>query len=80
MNTAISLDVTHLIVAAVALMAPIVLKRLQPAATPAPAPASSPTAAAPALPSDVAAMLPLHGALVNLVLKLLEQQTPQPTK
>jgi hypothetical protein len=70
------LDVTHLIVAAVALLVPVVFKRLQTPATPAP-PTPAP---APALPTDVAALLPFHGALVNLVLKLLEQQTPQPTK
>ena len=76
MNTAITLDVTHLIVAAVALMAPLVFKRLQtPATPPAPAPAATP-----APPADVTALLPFHGALVNLVLKLLEQQSPQPTK
>jgi len=69
--------VTHLIVAGIALLAPVVLKRLQAPATT--TPTTTPTAA-PAAPTDVTALLPFHGALVNLVLKLLEQQTPQPTK
>ena len=66
----IQLDVTHLIVAAVALLAPPLLRRLQ-----------APAAAAPAAPSlspEVAALLPLHGAVLNLALKLLQQPAPQP--
>jgi hypothetical protein len=66
----IALDVTHLIVAAVALLGPALLRRLQ--APPAP------PATAPVLSPDVAALLPLHGALLNLALKLLQQQAPQP--
>jgi hypothetical protein len=69
----ISLDVTHLIVAAVALLGPPLLRRLQAlAAPPAPAPA------APTVSPDVAALLPLHGAILNLALKLLQQPAPQP--
>jgi hypothetical protein len=70
----ITLDVTHLIVAAVALLGPAVLRRLQATAADPPAP----PAAAPVLSPDVAALLPLHGAVLNLALKLLAQPAPQP--
>lgn len=70
----ISLDVSHLIVAAVALLAPALLRRLQAP----PAPAAPPPAVVPGLPPDVAALLPLHGAVLNLALKLLQQPAPQP--
>jgi hypothetical protein len=68
----ITLDVTHLIVAAVALLGPAVLRRLQAAAADPPAPPP------PVLSPDVAALLPLHGAVLNLALKLLTQPAPQP--
>ncbi len=71
----ISLDVSHLIVAAVALLGPPLLRRLQALTAEAPAPAAAP--AAPALPADVAALLPLHGAVLNLALKLLSQPAPK---
>jgi hypothetical protein len=66
----ISLDLSHLIVAAVALLGPALLRRLQ--APPAP------PAAVPVLSPDVAALMPLHGAILNLALKLLQQPAPQP--
>ena len=71
----ISLDVTHLIVAAVVLLGPVVLRRLQAPAAPPQQPA------APALPPDLASLLPLHGLLLQVALRLLQQQTavpPQP--
>ena len=67
----ISLDVTHLIVAAVALLAPVVLKRLQ-------APPQQPAAPAPAVPPDLTSLLPLHGLLLQVALRLLQQQAPAP--
>jgi hypothetical protein len=67
----ISLDVTHLIVAAVALLAPVVLKRLQ-------APSAPPPPAAPALPPEIANLLPLHGMLLQVALRLLQQQPAIP--
>jgi hypothetical protein len=88
MNTAVSLDVTHLIVAAVALLGPLLLKRLQAPATPAPAPSPAPAGPTaplviPILPPEVAALLPLHGVILNFLLQQLQQQTvpqPQPAK
>ncbi|HEX5271805.1 MAG TPA: hypothetical protein VFW33_15010 [Gemmataceae bacterium] len=71
----ISLDVTHLIVAALALLGPPLLRRLQAPPDPPPPP---PPAAVPVLSPDVAALLPLHGAVLNLALKLLSQQASQP--
>jgi hypothetical protein len=73
MNTAITLDVTHLIVAAVAVLGPILLRRLQGLATPS-APATPAPIVVPTVPPGVAALLPLHGAVLNLLLQLLQQQ------
>jgi hypothetical protein len=83
MTPSITLDVSHLLVAAVALLGPVLLKRLQVPAAPAP---TAPIAPAPSLPPDVAAFLPLHGAVVNLLLRMFAQQqeqqpsTPPPAK
>ncbi len=72
----IPLDVTHLIVAAVALLGPVVLKRLQALAVPPPA--------APQPPPDVTSLLPLHGLLLRLAVELLQRQAAnspqQPSK
>jgi hypothetical protein len=70
----ISLDVTHLIVAGVALLGPVVLRRLQALAAPQPATPAPP----PAVPPDLAALLPLHGLVLQLALQLLRQQIPAP--
>jgi hypothetical protein len=72
-----SLDMTHLIVAIAALVVPIVLRRLQALAAPQ-SPSPVPPSAAPAIPADLAALLPLHGLLLQAALQALQQHTAAP--